>query len=226
MVTIGLSPTTYTVSEDVGSVSVAVSLRNGILARDVIVTLQTLDGTAISEFLLKSQHRYGVHTMEPVKSSIFFISKPIGGRDFPNISIDLTLNIFSTTQTVMVHILDDMVPENVEYFRLTLMSNDPAVTLNPATIYINVLDDIDSRLKSPDICISYLCQYTVEIVPFLVSVITIGFNPATYSVRESAGDVSVTLSVLAGTLGRDVTVILTTTKSTAMREYRTTLKKR
>ena len=66
-VTIGFGPTTYTVSEDVASVSVAVSLQNGILARDVVVTLQTLDGTAMGEFLLKSQHRYGVHTMEPVK---------------------------------------------------------------------------------------------------------------------------------------------------------------
>ena len=45
----------------------AVSLQNGILARDVVVTLQTLDGTAMGEFLLKSQHRYGVHTMESVK---------------------------------------------------------------------------------------------------------------------------------------------------------------
>ena len=56
-VTIGFSPTTYTVSEDVASVSVAVSLRNGILARDVVVTLQTLDGTAIGGLLF----RYGVH---------------------------------------------------------------------------------------------------------------------------------------------------------------------
>ena len=134
-------------SEDVGSVSVAVSLRNGILARDVIVTLQTLDGTAIGGFLFKSLYMYGVHTMEPVKSSIIFIPKPIGGMDFPNISIDLTLNISSTTQTVMVPILNDMVHENLEYFSLALMSNDPAVTLNPATIYINVVDDIDSKLK-------------------------------------------------------------------------------
>ena len=52
-VTIGFSPTTYTVSEDVGSVSVAISLLNGILARDVVVTMQTLDGTAMGEFLLK-----------------------------------------------------------------------------------------------------------------------------------------------------------------------------
>ena len=58
-VTIGFSPTTYTVSEDVGSVSVAVSLQNGILARYVVVTLQTLDGTAMGECLLKSQHYHG-----------------------------------------------------------------------------------------------------------------------------------------------------------------------
>ena len=51
----------------------AVSVQNGILARDVIVTLETLNGTAMSEFLLKSQCKYGVHTMEPVESSIIFI---------------------------------------------------------------------------------------------------------------------------------------------------------
>ena len=50
-VTIGFSTATYTVSEGVGSVSVAVFLRHGILARDVVVTLQTLDGTAMGESL-------------------------------------------------------------------------------------------------------------------------------------------------------------------------------
>ena len=44
-------------SEDVASVSVAVSLQNGILARDVVVTVQTLDGTAMGEFLQKL-HKY------------------------------------------------------------------------------------------------------------------------------------------------------------------------
>ena len=53
-VTIGFSTTSYTVSEDEGSVSVAVFLRNGILARDVVVTLQTLDGAAMSEFFCNS----------------------------------------------------------------------------------------------------------------------------------------------------------------------------
>ena len=164
--------------------------------------------------------------MERVKSSIIFIPKPIGGMDFPNISIDLTLNISSTTQTVMVPILNDMVPENLEYFSLALMSNDPAVTLNPATVYINVVDDIDGRFKPPSILLSATCANTLlRLFSFLVSVITIGLNSAAYSVREGTGNVSVTLSVLAGTLGQDVTVILTTTNSTAMRECRTILKK-
>ena len=73
--------------------------------------------------------------------------KPIGGVDFPNISIDLTFNTTSPTQTVMVSILNDMVPEDLEYFRVALMSNDPTITLNPETANITVVDDIDSKLK-------------------------------------------------------------------------------
>ena len=146
-VTIGLSPTTYTVSEDVGSVSLAVSLWNGILARDVVVTLQTLDGTAMGELLFKSQHRYGVHTMEPLKSSIIFIPTPIGGMDYSSIYIDLTFKASSPSQTVMVPILNDTVPEDLEYFILVLMSTDPAVTLYPVTATVNILDDVDSMLN-------------------------------------------------------------------------------
>ena len=71
--------------------------------------------------------------------------------DFPNISIDLTFNTSSPTQTVMVPILNDMILEGLEYFSLFLVSNDPAATLNPATANINVLDDIHSTLKTPDV---------------------------------------------------------------------------
>ena len=67
--------------------------------------------------------------------------------DFLNISIDLTFNTSSPTQTVMVPILNDMLLEGLEYFSLILVSNDPAATLNPATANINVLDDIHSTLK-------------------------------------------------------------------------------
>ena len=99
---------------------------------------------------LSSSHsvsRYSVHTMEPVKSSIIFIPKPIGGMDFLNMSIDLTFNTSSPIQTVMVAILDDMVPEDIENFSLVLMSTDHAVTLNPVTANISILDDIDCTLK-------------------------------------------------------------------------------
>ena len=139
-------------SEDVASVSVAVSLLNGILARDVVVTLQTLDGTAMGEFLLKSKHRYGVCTMESVKSSVTFIPKPKGGMDYPNASTDLTFKASSPSQAVMVSIVNDTVPEDSEYFILSLISNDPAVTLNPVTATVNILDDIDSTLKPADVC--------------------------------------------------------------------------
>ena len=40
--------------------------------------------------------------------------------------------------------------------------------------------------------------------------ITIGFNPATYTVAESAGIVDVTVNILNGTLDRHVHVLLMT----------------
>ena len=48
--------------------------------------------------------------------------------------------------------------------------------------------------------------------------VTIGFSPAAYSVREDAGGVSVNLSVQDGTLDRDVLVTMTTMNNTAMCE--------
>ena len=66
--------------------------------------------------------------------------------DFPNTSLHLTFSPFSTTQTVMVPILNDPVPEDMlEYFSLVLMSTDPAVSLNPMIANITILDDSDSK---------------------------------------------------------------------------------
>ena len=47
--------------------------------------------------------------------------------------------------------------------------------------------------------------------------ITIAFNPTTYTVAESAGSVNLTVNILNGTLARDVHVLLMTslTDSTA-----------
>ena len=46
--TFGFNPT-YSVSEDVGNMTVSVSLLSGILARDLTVSLLTLSGTAVGE---------------------------------------------------------------------------------------------------------------------------------------------------------------------------------
>lgn len=54
--------------------------------------------------------------------------------------------------------------------------------------------------------------YRVCQINFLPSaVVTIGFNPVTYSVFEEAGSVNVTVSILNGTLARNIVVALSTT---------------
>ena len=55
MVTIGFDPVAYSVLEDAGSVNVTVSILNGTLARNVVVTLSTeSDGTVTGELNILS----------------------------------------------------------------------------------------------------------------------------------------------------------------------------
>ena len=154
--------------EDRSSVSVAVFLISGILARDVIVSLQALNGTAFGKLLNNpsqviliwyNSQSTNMNTNKLVcmltgyaaillklKCLIFFLSLNTAGMDFPNTSLDLTINPSSTTQTVMVSILNDAVTENMlEYFSLVLMSTDSAVSLNPVIANITIIDDNDSK---------------------------------------------------------------------------------
>ena len=50
--------------------------------------------------------------------------------------------------------------------------------------------------------------------------ITVGFNPATYIVAESAGSVNVTVNILNGTLARDVPLMTALNNGTATGIYR------
>ena len=52
-----------------------------------------------------------------------------------------------------------------------------------------------------------------QIVLFSSAVVTIGFNTVAYSVLEDAGSVNVTVSILNGTLARNVVVTLSTVPS-------------
>jgi len=51
------------------------------------------------------------------------------------------------------------------------------------------------------------------------AVVTIGFDSVTYSVLEDAGSVNVTLSILNGTLARDVVVRLFKSGGTAIGKF-------
>ena len=141
----GFNPT-YSVGEDVGNVSVAVSLFSGILARDVIVSLRTMNGMAVGESLNKLACLIMGYVAQLQRLKYVILSYNTAGMDFLNVSLDLTFSSSSTTQTVMVSILDDTAPEHMlEYFSLVLMSTDPAVSLNPMIANITIIDDNDSK---------------------------------------------------------------------------------
>ena len=56
-----------------------------------------------------------------------------------------------------------------------------------------------------------LCSILMgPIIYFLSAVVTIGFNSVTYSVVEDAGSVHITVSIMNGTLARNVVVTLST----------------
>ena len=49
VLTIRFNKAAYSVSEDADSVSITLSVQNGVLDRDIIVTLSTVNGTAMCE---------------------------------------------------------------------------------------------------------------------------------------------------------------------------------
>ena len=60
VVTIGFDAATYTFTETDGTVSrpVSVSVQSGSLARDVVVTVQTVDGSATGEAFLHTETHF------------------------------------------------------------------------------------------------------------------------------------------------------------------------
>ena len=70
-VTIGFDATSYTITESANSVSVSVSMQSGSLARDVIVTVQTVDGTATGGALSHTQTLYMCHSCFIISPSSF-----------------------------------------------------------------------------------------------------------------------------------------------------------
>ena len=137
VVTIGFNAVTYSVLEDAGIVHVTVSVMNGTLARNVVVTLSTVSGgTATGKFNKRSSctHQYK-----------YFLPTSPAGTDYIDVTITLMFDATTSTQMVTVPILNDNVVEDIEFINLTLTSVDSAVTLNPETARINI-EDVDSEL--------------------------------------------------------------------------------
>ena len=212
VVTIGFNRF-YSVSEDAGSISIVVLVLMNCLARDVVVTLSTLDDTARGRFAqcLTCMNHYYLCTYTLMYAA---------GMDYTSVSRNLTFNADLTIQVVEVPIVDDHIVEQSEIINLTLVSTDSAVILNPSTSTITI-EDVDSKslCKNYLLYILHLCKYQCNVFSFTTLVVTIGFNETAYSVSEDAGNVSVTLFVETGTLDRDVIVTLSTTRGTAMCEF-------
>ena len=124
-------------------------------------------------------------------------------------------------QVVTILILNDLIVENDKSFNVTLATFDTAVTLRLQTTSVNIRDN-DSKL--------YCTQYTyITLFESLVLVlatriicsfsgVAIGFNITEYSVSENASSVSAVVSVLSGTLARDVFIKVFTSDATATSE--------
>ena len=132
MVTIGFRSTTYSGSEDADSVSVTVSVQAGTLDRNVIVTLSTINGTAMCKFQSETQQQL-------VYFSHFLIC--IAGEEYIPVSTNVTFNASTPTQTVKIPILDNEIVADSTMFSVSLTSADPAAILNPASADIIIEDD-------------------------------------------------------------------------------------
>ena len=137
VVTIGFNTVAYTLLEDAGSVNVTVSILNGTLARNVVVTMSTESGgTAtgnVTSYSLMKTHII-----------IYSYTSP-AGTDYTDTTVTLTFDATISTQMVTVLVLNDNVVEDTEFIILALTSVDNAVMLNPATARISIKDS-ESKL--------------------------------------------------------------------------------
>ena len=158
-VVIGFERATYVVDEDSGEVELTVAVLNGSLGDTVTLNYVTADGTAVA------------------------------GADYTALSSSLTLSSDMSRATFMVSIIDDVLFETDELFRVSLSGAPVRVALNLSSAEITIENDD-----------------TVEL----------GFESAVYSVSEGAGEVTVSVRVVSGVLGDDLTLNYATVAGTAV----------
>ena len=110
-----MTNTTFLVTEGAGAfVEVCARVFEGMLERDAIVTLQTMDGTAVSQ------------GAEP---------------DYQSLTVQLTFTPSMTEICQNVMIINDDYYEDPEDLTVRLTTVDPAVTLMPDMGTITIVDD-------------------------------------------------------------------------------------
>ena len=107
------------------------------------------------------------------------LSLPPASSDYTSVSMDLTFNSGTTTQTVMIPIIGDNVVESTESFTVSLTSADSAVTLNPSTTTVTILDDDDDskfwcmEQRWEKVSIHMCIMLLLGLVPTLMSLIPV-----------------------------------------------------
>ena len=138
--------------------------------------------------------------------------------DYFPISEVLTFSGSSTTQIVHVSIVNDRLLEINEVFTASLSLEDETdrdyVQLNPSSASITIIDDDGNH----DIVV-------ISVIPCMITAIipsgaVIGFVPPSYSVVEGVDRfASLTVQLISGQLGRDVTVNFITRRGSAIGSF-------
>ena len=118
------------------------------------------------------------------------------GEDYTSTMDMIVLSDTIRSATFTVQIIDDALLENAEMFTVVLSGEPAGVTLNPASAEVTINDDRVAPPTDDDM-------------------VVIGFDPDTYTVDEGAGTVRLTVKVLSGSLGRDITLNYRTVDGTA-----------
>ena len=138
--TIGFNQTLYEVSESGIQVLISVTLLNGILQREAIVSISITEDTAKGMKVQKS-----LCMMITEASTI-----SLGGRDFiPLQPQQLTFDAGTSYNTIAINIIDNDSFERDKQFSSALSTMDMDVTLSPAQTTIRILND-DGKIINSD----------------------------------------------------------------------------
>lgn len=138
-VVIGFNQTLYEVSESEQQALISVTLLNGTLQREAIVTLSITENTAEGMKVLKLE---SITIIMYDHRSINLQYLNLGGRDFVLLQPQhLTFDAGNSFNTIAVNITNDESFEMDEQFYGLLSTMDLDVTLSPAQTTIRILND-------------------------------------------------------------------------------------